>query len=406
MKRRLTLILVAAILLTQLASVSSAAIKSGAVCKKLNSTVTSGGLKHTCIKSGKKLVWSKGKKVPTTSPSPSPTPTISASPSPTATISASPSPTPTISSRPVTIDNLDPTQVAGMAYDSVLKALSEKPLSKVDVKFTVDPNVPSKWMEQEAIRLDRIYSLMKNDFNPDFVRALYWLDTNAESIAWAQTQYNSWGSYIKKNLKDDVGQQTCGNASGVGWFDEVNGVKTDRWGYITCAGEVTPDKAFKAVHEYFHLFQTKFNLTGEHQVQWLVEGSADYYGQALGLIFEDPAMQLMHRKMQVNNVPGISTFTLQDFVGRMKSLESANYDARQAYYLGSLATEVLIAIYGHQKVIDFMKDWKDLPDCRRGCTLVPNNLDARFQKWFGMPVESFYEKLYPYVKAMTAVYKT
>ena len=109
--------------------------------------------------------------------------------------------------------------------------------------------------------------------------------------------------------------------------------------------------------------------------------------------------------MQSNNVPGISSFSVEDFVARMKSLEAKNYDNRQAYYLGSLATEVLVALYGHQKVIDFMKDWKDLPDCRRGCQLTPNNLNERFLKWFGMSTDAFYEKLFPYVKAVTAQYK-
>ena len=401
MKRRLSVLLFVSIFLTQLAGVSSAAVKAGSSCAKPNSTIISGGFKYKCLKSGKKFIWSKGVKASKPLPTPSPTPSATPTPSPT----PSATPTPSVTIRPVSIDILDPNQVAQLAYESVLNAFNSKPQSKLDVRFAVDPNVPSKWVDQETLRLNRIYSLLKDDFNPNFIRALYWLDTNSESIAWAQAQYNSWGSYIKKNLKDDVGQPICGNASGVAWFEEVSGLKTDRWGYVTCAGEVTPDKAFKAIHEYFHLFQSSYNLTGEHQVQWLVEGSADYYGQALGLIYEDPAMQVMHRKRQVNNVPGITTFTLQEFVGRMKSLESSMYDNRQAYFLGSLATEVLVALYGHKKVIDFMKDWKDLPDCRRGCTLVANNLDARFQKWFGMSTDTFYEKLFPYVKAMTAEYK-
>ena len=41
-------------------STSSAAVKAGAACSKLNSTATASGKKFTCIKSGKKLLWNKG----------------------------------------------------------------------------------------------------------------------------------------------------------------------------------------------------------------------------------------------------------------------------------------------------------------------------------------------------------
>jgi len=47
---------------------SNAAVKPGSVCTKLNSTSTSSGFKYTCIKSGSKLVWNKGVKVATPTP--------------------------------------------------------------------------------------------------------------------------------------------------------------------------------------------------------------------------------------------------------------------------------------------------------------------------------------------------
>ena len=43
--------------------IASAAAKAGTTCSKLNSTSTVLGYKYTCIKSGKKLIWSKGVKV-------------------------------------------------------------------------------------------------------------------------------------------------------------------------------------------------------------------------------------------------------------------------------------------------------------------------------------------------------
>ena len=72
--------------------------KAGSVCSKQGLTKTYQGKKYTCIKSGKKLVWSKG--VIIKSPSPTPTPTPSPSPTPTPTPTSTPTPTPTPSPYP------------------------------------------------------------------------------------------------------------------------------------------------------------------------------------------------------------------------------------------------------------------------------------------------------------------
>jgi len=70
--------------------IATAAVKAGATCAKLKSTTTVSGYKYTCIKSGKKLVWSKGVKVvvtpkPTATPTPAPSASASASNSQTST---------------------------------------------------------------------------------------------------------------------------------------------------------------------------------------------------------------------------------------------------------------------------------------------------------------------------------
>jgi hypothetical protein len=79
-------------------------IKAGTTCTKLNQKITSAGYTYTCIKSGKKLVWSKGVKAVSPAPMPSPNPTPNSSfspepiPSPSATFSPTPSSTTTINS--------------------------------------------------------------------------------------------------------------------------------------------------------------------------------------------------------------------------------------------------------------------------------------------------------------------
>jgi len=54
--------------------IATAAPKPGTACKKAGQTSTSAGIKYTCIKSGKKLVWNKGVATKKAEPAPVPTP--------------------------------------------------------------------------------------------------------------------------------------------------------------------------------------------------------------------------------------------------------------------------------------------------------------------------------------------
>jgi hypothetical protein len=78
-KRLLATSLIGCLVLSVNLSVATAAVKPGGACSKLKATTISNGYKYTCIKSGKKLIWSKGVKVvkatPTPAPSATPTPT-------------------------------------------------------------------------------------------------------------------------------------------------------------------------------------------------------------------------------------------------------------------------------------------------------------------------------------------
>lgn len=68
-------------------------VKAGTTCKKAGQVVVQNQMKFTCIKSGKKLIWSKGVRISVATTSPSvtatPSPTPSATPSPASSLSQS-----------------------------------------------------------------------------------------------------------------------------------------------------------------------------------------------------------------------------------------------------------------------------------------------------------------------------
>ena len=68
MKRAFATIVIGSLVLTLNPSTAAAAVKPGTACKKLGQISTSAGIKYTCIKSGKKLLWNKGVGTKSTSP--------------------------------------------------------------------------------------------------------------------------------------------------------------------------------------------------------------------------------------------------------------------------------------------------------------------------------------------------
>ena len=57
---RKVLAVLIAVSLLGIAPANAAAVKAGAKCSKHKATTTVNGMKYTCVKSGSKLVWSKG----------------------------------------------------------------------------------------------------------------------------------------------------------------------------------------------------------------------------------------------------------------------------------------------------------------------------------------------------------
>ena len=60
MRKRFLVLLTVTLTAALLGPMATAAVKPGTTCKKAGQTSTSSGIKYTCVKSGKKLVWNKG----------------------------------------------------------------------------------------------------------------------------------------------------------------------------------------------------------------------------------------------------------------------------------------------------------------------------------------------------------
>ena len=133
--KKLALALLLVFPISILPSVSAAPVKPGTACPIQGSRKVVGGMKYTCIKSGKKFVWSKGvaTKVAAPTSSPTPSPSTSKNPSPT----SSPSPTESTKSE-IVILSKDP------------RITSASSLSKLELCQTTD-QTPSFSMNQATM---------------------------------------------------------------------------------------------------------------------------------------------------------------------------------------------------------------------------------------------------------------
>ena len=130
MKKFLTIVLLFSFLNINLAN---AVVKTASSCSKLNATSTSSGYKYICIKSGKKLVWSKGVKI-----------VIKATPTPTPTLTTKPIPKPIQTATP------KPTQKTDDVYNNTSEITESIDLCKIKETNLNGPRRAKAWDAEEA----------------------------------------------------------------------------------------------------------------------------------------------------------------------------------------------------------------------------------------------------------------
>jgi hypothetical protein len=213
-------------LFTSILSVPAfAAVRTGESCSKLNQTSTFNGFKYTCVKSGKKLVWSKGVKVstpapmptavpaPSASPTPVPTPPATPTATPKPTLSATPTPTPT----PKNFSDLweNGSGIALAAWTKSKEAMTNSKVTLLPVEIYRGASTPLYYSSTEALKgaLTKVARMYPDAILPTKIVIFYytrpempWGEAKAKEIMGADYQ-NAFdahgGPMIKCNLQDD-----------------------------------------------------------------------------------------------------------------------------------------------------------------------------------------------------------
>ena len=340
---------------------ASAAVKAGATCSKLGISAVSASIKYTCVKSGKKLVWNKGVKVATPTPTPSATPTPTPSATSTPTSSATPTPTPTVTATPT------PTPTPTRTYNSLWEkydwakptsadAVAQKATAnfknytstlrnpdaqiKVVAQTGVDQTLV-KWVKDGATFVAQSFAYPK--LSREFVNVI------AIDKTWLEEAYTKEG-FTAREVQDRVGGFNAGSPA-------FGGSTTNTWNYTTIQREnlMSRDRsgtAQTAGHEFFHTIQENLAKTnpgpkGLLVPNWFWEGPAMFVGtqttNALGTVTYAESRQSSVDRYK-NGAAVNRSSTLQEIRG--------NDGVIDPYALGHAASEFLAANVGMEKFIN------------------------------------------------------
>lgn len=303
------------------------------------------------------------------------------------------------SDKKISIDNLAYSKVGKASFVSVAKNLKSAGKVPSNVNFVVGPNVSKAEVKLERKLVGKAVKVFSKWYVPEKFTVVMFSEKDG---AWADKAMATYGGSYFSSISNAIKQETSrGNPCG---FAFATTAKDGTPIYYGCTDSFrTRDWVYQQTppHEYFHLVQNQYGKLP----QWLLEGSAAFFGAAIGYgdispngskskeFFRgtsgnfDPQNQGPDRNRLVKL---LRTLTPEQSKKMYQDLETFNWqdgDRLSHYALGGLATEVLVGVWGLDKYMEMLEktsatDWK-----------------ASFSSTYGLSVEEFYVKLVPYLKA-------
>lgn len=351
---------------------------AGATCVKAKATKVVGGKKYTCVRSGAKLIWNKG-----------------------VALKSTPTPEATAPAQPLSFDNLDTKWVRKIAYSEINKGVAASQTFEPNITYVIGPSLTKERVDQEKAGLNRASNFFADVYKPAKVFIGYFTE---KDVDWVDEAFCSKARYcptgmapkISNVIKADApwcnSAQATMNLDGIPFFDQCLG-----------AGSAELKNRQTGPHEYFHWVQSAY-MNWNTTPNWFIEGSADYFGDALGS-WDGSALPKDMDEMQFTSsynwvqqdICPLATPTIEKIVNCFKytyrqgtppAAGSRWMLAHVSYYMGSQATEAMIAVKGLDVFKTFLKDLKT------------GDFDTIFAKHYGLTVDEFYPKVAKYVLEM------
>ena len=400
MYKRFLALLAVTLVLVSLETTATAAVKPGTTCKKVGKTSTTAGIKYTCVKSGKKLVWKKGVAVKKPTPTPTPTPT--------------PKPTPTPTVKELTYETeLTPTHLA--AYKEFTKSYKSRMTSEVpNVEFIVEANMDKVLLKQivDNINVSAKYFAKERPLNVPLkiwiamTTEFQWIYDNMTAVLPSELLDGGWLDMKLNRAKAEKGFQgggAPGNDKNGGATLFFNAGPNSNWG----------DAFWSQVpsHEFTHVVQ-RYELGNSMapMLCWVREGNANYYGFMLAgrnsqAAYRNFWLQAVSRISTLGEDPDFQSRSVSywtDFFVQNETRKGSDCDPWINYILGSMAFQYLGGTYGNDAIQSF---YLGLKDSWIGVCDYPVSQERLtcpawkgvFKKTFGITPEAAYPKFGQYI---------
>ena len=355
MKRALAFGLVAVLALGVSPSISSAAVKAGAACKKEGQVSKKAGKEYTCIKKGKKLVWSKGVVIKSAAPAVTPTPTLTPAPIPTPTVTQPPK-----ALTPLEKLNADIYQRYVLAQKNISPSFNfvrcpnaNKDMAEITEKAYIDAY--SFWVPIYKATAKVNWLLMsEKDWDCWYETTATFEGPNPISRSW-----NVWNRNTGILGHCNVNSLAfCGYGTGVregGMFAQYNLFGSD---YKVAPTPLTVH------HETVHIYQSQLmsdnHLTSKTNSAacWFIEGQANLFGAPIATK-GDPTT---YRNFEINRLlkvyPRGSSYTKEEWVDVFNTLKKPGdfcFKNELGYSLGWFALEWTYLNYSIEEMHVFLE---------------------------------------------------
>jgi len=382
---------VLALLLVATMAQAATAPKPGSVCKKAGQSITVSSKKYTCVKSGKKLVWSKG----------------------VAVVKPTPAPTPTINQLSYATD-MTPIHLA--AYKEFTKSYKARMTTEVpNIEFIVEPNMDKVLLKQIVDNINvsakyfakeraldvplKIWIAMSDQFQ--------WIYDSMNEALPAQALEGGWLDMKLARAKAEPDKFFGGGAAG----NTKSGVATLFFNASAAHGWGDGFWASVPGHEFTHVVQRyELGNTMAPMLCWVREGNANYYG---GLIagrnsqaaYRNFWLQTLSRIPTMGEVPDYQAKSAEywaEFFVEGESKKPTECDPWINYVMGQMSFQCLGGTYGDDAIQSFylgLKDgWKGVcPNPISSAGIPCESWKIVFKKSFGVTPEELYPKFGQYI---------